>query len=302
MTIRFPRVRNRADIPQVRNALVGPFVLTAPLALGLRGPALLGAWLAVWLYICRHNYILHNHVHHPFTDSKRFNRYLDWSLGFVTAMTAGNWRIMHVHGHHVEHLAGLLPTRAHASRLRVDDIQRPSMRQAVAHCFFSAPYQFAYPIWRCLQGSLAPEGFRSAYFRYHLREAAIVYGAIAAIIWMFGWIAAQFLLPIYFLVYFFSRHVDYITHVGSATGADFAYSNVCLSPAFNRWYWNFGYHVAHHHAPRAHWSGLPQIYRSLQVEPAQRASIETLNIYGLFRPLRLRWMAIAPSSEPKAHR
>ena len=109
-------------------------------------------------------------------------------------------------------------------------------------------------------------------------------------------------LPIYFLVYFFSRHVDYITHVGSATGADFAYSNVCLSPAFNRWYWNFGYHVAHHHAPRAHWSGLPQIYRSLQVEPAQRASIETLNIYGLFRPLRLRWMAIAPSSEPKAHR
>jgi fatty acid desaturase len=98
MTIQFPRVRNRADIPQVLNALAGPFVLMAPLALGLRGPELLGAWLAVWLYICRHNYILHNHVHHPFTDSKRFNRYLDWSLGFVTAMTAGNWRIMHVHG------------------------------------------------------------------------------------------------------------------------------------------------------------------------------------------------------------
>ena len=134
MAIQLPRVRNRADMSQVFNALAGPFVLMAPLALGLRGPELLGAWLAVWLYICRHNYILHNHVHHPFTDSKWFNRYLDWSLGFVTAMTAGNWRIMHVHGHHVEHLAELLPTRAHASRLRVDDIQRPSTWQVVAHC------------------------------------------------------------------------------------------------------------------------------------------------------------------------
>ena len=301
MAIQLPRVRNRADMSQVFNALAGPFVLMAPLALGLRGPELLGAWLAVWLYICRHNYILHNHVHHPFTDSKWFNRYLDWSLGFVTAMTAGNWRIMHVHGHHVEHLAGLLPTRAHASRLRVDDIQRPSTWQVVAHCLVSVPYQFAYPIWLCLRGALAPRGFRSAYFRYHLREAAIVYGAIAALIWMFGWIAAQFLLPIYFLVYFFSRHVDYITHVGAASGADFAYANVCLSPAFNRWYWNFGYHVAHHYAPRTHWSRLPQVHRSLRVEPEQRASIETLNIYGLFRPLRLRWMAIAQSSKPKAH-
>src|SRR5262245_29228409 len=118
---------------------------------------------------------------------------------------------------------------------------------------------------------------------------------------MFGWIAAQFLLPIYFLVYFFSRHVDYITHVGAASGANFAYSNVCLSPAFNRGYWNFGYHLAHHHAPRTHWNLLPQVYRSCRVEPEQRASIETLNIYGLLRPLRLRWMAIAPGSKPKAH-
>jgi fatty acid desaturase len=296
MNFQFPHVRNRADVPQVLNALVGPYVLVAPLALGLRGWPLFGAWLGVWLYICRHNYILHNHVHHPFTDSKWLNRWLDWSLGFVTAMTAGNWRIMHVHGHHVEHLAEQLPTRAHASRLRVDDTPHHAMWQAAAHCFLSVPYQFAYPIWRCLRGGLICGGFRSPYYRYHLQEAAIVYGAIAAIVWAFGWTGALFLLPIYYLVYFFSRHVDYITHVSAASGADFAYSNVCLSPAFNRWYWNFGYHVAHHHAPKAHWIRLPQIYQSLRVSPAQRASIETLNVYGLFRPLRLHWMPIAPKS------
>ena len=106
-----------------------------------------------------------------------------------------------------------------------------------------------------------------------------------------------FLLPIYGLVYFFSRHVDYVTHVGAASGADFAYANVCLSPAFNRWYWNFGYHVAHHHAPKAHWTRLPQIHRSLRVSPAQQPSIETLNVYGLFQPPRLRWMPIAQTHE-----
>jgi beta-carotene hydroxylase len=296
MTLHVPRVRNRADIPQVLNALAGPFVLTAPLTLGLRGWPLFAAWLGVWLYICRHNYILHNHVHHPFTDSKRLNRWLDYSLGFVTAMTAGNWRIMHVHGHHAEHLAAKLPTRTHASRLRVDDMQHVSAWQAAAHCFLSVPYQFAYPIWICLKVTLAGEGFRTPYYRYHLREAAIVYAAIAGVVWVCGWVAALYLLPIYYLVYFFSRHVDYITHVGAASSAEVAYSNVCLSPAFNRRYWNFGYHVAHHCAPRAHWTLLPQIYRSLGVSSAQRASVEPLNIYGLFRPPRLRWLPIATQS------
>ncbi len=297
MPFKLPRVRHRADLPQFLNALAGPCVLIAPLALRLEGAALLGAWLAVWLYICRHNYILHNHVHHPFTDSKWLNRWLDWSLGFVTAMTAGNWRIMHVHGHHVEHLSDRLPTRRHASRLRVDDLQHRSAGQAVAHCARSIPYQFAYPIWRCLRDGSLHAGFRAPYYRYHLREMLIVYGAIGIVVWTFGWIAAAFLLPIYFLVYFFSRHVDYVTHIDAASGADFCYSNICLSPAFNRWYWNFGYHVAHHHDPKAHWTRLPLIYRALDVTPANWPSVETLNVYGLLRPLRLRWMPIEPSSE-----
>jgi fatty acid desaturase len=296
MTLQLPRVRNRADIPQVVNALLGPLILIAPLAAGLQGLSLFVAWLGVWLYICRHNYILHNHVHYRFTNSRRFNRWLDMSLGFVTAMTAGNWRIMHVHGHHVEHLADRLPSRAHASLLRVDDVAHHGRWHAAAHCAVSVPYQFAYPIWRCLRGAFAREGFRSTYYRYHVREFLIVYGAIGAAIWAFGWRGALFLLPTYYLVYFLSRHVDYVTHVAAASSADHAYSNICLSPRYNRWYWNFGYHVAHHFAPRAHWTRLPEIYRTLHVSPAQRASVETLNVYGLFRPVRLRWLPIAPES------
>ena len=41
---------------------------------------------------------------------------------------------LHVHGHHVEHLARRLPSRAHASRLRVDDLRQPIGRPQRTAC------------------------------------------------------------------------------------------------------------------------------------------------------------------------
>jgi fatty acid desaturase len=104
-------LQSKCDRWQVTLAVAGPGIMLWPFAYDLPAPETLLAWIMNWMLLARHNYILHNHVHHPFTTSKTANRILGILLGFVTGMTAGNWKITHVHGHHTEHLAGRLRSR-----------------------------------------------------------------------------------------------------------------------------------------------------------------------------------------------
>src|SRR5215216_6898631 len=79
-------IRNPADTRQVVFAAIGPFVLVLPFLFSANIVIEIAVWLAVWAFICRHNYILHNHVHCPFMTSRLLNRTLGGMLGFCTGM------------------------------------------------------------------------------------------------------------------------------------------------------------------------------------------------------------------------
>src|SRR5262245_46333277 len=126
-------IRHPADRLQLALAVAGPAILTAPFLVSLDPGLEVALWLFVWLCISRHNYILHNHVHHPFTSSTLLNRILNVMLGFCTGMTAGVWKVIHVHGHHIEDKLQFLPSRSYLRVLQVDEHERFSYFGAVMH-------------------------------------------------------------------------------------------------------------------------------------------------------------------------
>ena len=46
------------------------------------------------------NYLLHLHIHRPFSRKPALNLLFDLSMGATTGMTASNWRMQHLYGHH----------------------------------------------------------------------------------------------------------------------------------------------------------------------------------------------------------
>jgi fatty acid desaturase len=53
-----------------------------------------------FMLIGKTNYLLHLHIHRPFSRKPVFNLMLDLSMGAVTGMVSSNWRIQHLYGHH----------------------------------------------------------------------------------------------------------------------------------------------------------------------------------------------------------
>ena len=263
-------IKRRQDCPSVLRAFFSPLLLLLPFAYlpqSLLGQILM--WLLIWNAISKLNYVLHNHIHYPFTHSKRLNRWIAFSLGFCTGMPAAVWRLTHVHGHHLDGS----PLASGARRAPFQIRHRP---KALRHYRLGGMVLYCGeaigPLWwRTLKVSLqrgysvnpntGKHHFGHHYYRYLGHEMLLLATlALALAIWQ-PYTALWFIFLPYFLVYFFSRYIDYLTHVGYASRH--AAANDCLLPGFNRWYWNFGYHNAHHHSPGTHWTELPQLHRQL---------------------------------------
>jgi fatty acid desaturase len=270
-------------------ALTGPFVFIFPFFVSASPLAEAALWLAVWCYVCRHNYILHNHVHCPFTTSKKLNRLLNMMLGFCTGMTAGNWKITHIHGHHVEHRVENLPSRNFMRYLKIEQNRPYSVLSGIQHSLRTAPLQWLLPLYVMMAGSLKGSSARAKYYRFYLAEFLLVYGSVGLLVWMKPTIAAIYFGSIYSLVYLISRYVDYLTHASSHGSSNPSIANVCLDTSYNRAFWNFGYHVAHHVTPAAHWTTLPALYERLGVEPETPAVAVRPNMFGMFTPPVFEW-------------
>lgn len=283
-------LRHREDLPQVLRALLSPFLLLVPF-FGL--PENVGLqvllWFAIWLPTKKLNYVLHNHIHVPFTTSRRFNRIIDWALGFCTGMTASNWRLTHVHGHHVEHLWQVLPSREHLFRY-MEFERHYTFLNCTIHSLRSAGPQWFYPLRDGWEKGIRGRGFRKAYYSYMFWEIVGIYSIVAALAVINLKVTFWFFLFPYALVYFFSRYVDYITHVSVNPGQRYGYSTVCLSPWYNRGFWNFGYHIVHHEQPKLHWTELPHVFEQMHLEPDPEAEEVTVwNYASLFLPPVLKW-------------
>jgi len=95
-----PWIIHPADRLNALRALVAPPIGFAPFFFDSFAA---NTWLygiAIFFLIGKTNYLLHLHIHHPFSRNSALNLLLDLSMGSVSGMTSSNWRIQHLYGHH----------------------------------------------------------------------------------------------------------------------------------------------------------------------------------------------------------
>ena len=260
----------RQDWINVGLALSAPAVFFYPFYHGVRGSADLTIYVVLLLvWVVDLNYLLHLHVHRPFTSSRVFNRVIDIALSSVTGMTSANWRIQHVFGHHRR--------QDDNYTLRSLDwtLQRYSLRGALAYSFGNIWVTYWRPLRESYrkglrEGVQEPVDYRSAFFEQVL--FILFFGALLV---FNPFLTLAFLLPWYVMIFAMTRYVDYLNHYG-CTDDGMNFANNCLSRSFNWRINNFGYHTAHHIDPGAHWTTLPQIHAKVaDLIPATR--IKTFN-------------------------
>ncbi len=280
------------DRPQVILALVGPAILLFPFLLSAPLWVEILVWINCWFLLCRHNYILHNHVHRPFTRLKLLNRVIGLCLGFTTGMTAGNWKITHIHGHHVEHSVAALRSRSYVKRLAIPDDESFSAASVARHLIRTVPIQWVLPVFILFRESLKSRSHRRVFYRFYLAEFLIVYGAVALLCWLRPAKGAAYFGIIYILVYSISRYMDYITHVSSKNASRYSFANICLNPRFNATFWNFGHHVAHHLHPKAHWSELPTLSSRLGLAEDGPPVAKSRSFLRFHAPVTYHWSRV----------
>lgn len=251
-------IRHRADTLNVARALIGPMIFFMPFVTGFPAGYELLSVVVIYMLIGRTNYILHLHVHRAFSDSRTFNLILELCMGAVSGMTASNWRIQHVYGHH----------RGKDDLFRGDvtwELERYSPLRVASYCLrsiwptFYSPYVEAFRKG-VLRNETSPFNYRWAFVEQSL--------SVVLVVLLIAWQPAMALLyaiPIYVVTYLISRYVDYLNHYScdEASADIHEHANNSLSPTFNFLNNNFGYHTAHHLRPSAHWTELPIIHRGI---------------------------------------
>ena len=279
-------LRNNRDIGQLSLALIGPAIVTWPFLFDLTPPLIVMGWLINWSLVARQNYILHNHVHRPFLTSNTMNKVLGLLLGFTTGMSAGNWKITHVHGHHTEHIADKLRNRPRLKLLETTHDEDTRLSHNIGRAVLTTPAQIGWPVYIAFKLGFLEKGFRSAFYRFCFCEMAIILLIVATLFFVDWKKTLIFIVGVHLLVVGISRYTDHITHSGANEGEEYTFANICLSPTFNRMFWNFGYHVAHHINPRLHWTALKQAQERL---PITQGSVVVPSVLGLMFPSEFSW-------------
>jgi fatty acid desaturase len=246
-----------ADRLNVTRSLIAPCLLFAPFVVHLADGYEIIYAVVAFVLIGDSNYLLHLHIHRPFSRRPPLNIILDLSLGAVTGMTSSNWRIQHLYGHH----RGFdLPYRGGRTILKAYSAVR-----AVAFSATAIWETFASPIAESFRkGMLAnirtPISYRWAFF-----EQLLLLAFVAVLTILQPRTVLIYLLPWYILTQFITRYVDYLNHYGCDEHSENPYlrANNSLSRWFNLTTHNFGYHTAHHIRPSAHWTELPAIHAGI---------------------------------------
>lgn len=246
------------DRINIFRSVLAPIVFFLPFFTGLPEGYELAAVAFIYFVIGDTNYILHLHIHNPFTRNKLINRSLDLILASVTGMTASNWRIQHLHNHH-RGKDILFNGSKHW------EIEKYTPLRALSYCFRSLWPTFWHPFSisarQCFSSN--PTHFN---YRWAFAEHCLLILFCAALYAANSQLFLFYILPLYTLTFFITRYVDYLNHFGcdETSGNIYEHSNNCLHTSFNRFTHNFGYHTAHHLKPGAHWTKLPELFAEIE--------------------------------------
>jgi fatty acid desaturase len=250
-------IAHPADRLNAARALAAPFLLFAPFVVDLFAGHEIVYGVIAFMVIGKTNYLLHLHIHRPFSGKPALNLILDLSMGAVTSMVSSNWRIQHLYGHH----RGIdLPYRGGRGSL--------GNYSSIGAISFSAAalwHTFYWPIVESFRKGILNDIQTPMRYRWAFCEQSLLLLLVATLmVWQFR-LVLIYLLPWYVVTHLLTRYVDYLNHYGCDESSENPYlrANNSLSRWFNLTTHNFGYHTAHHMRPGAHWTELPAIHRTI---------------------------------------
>lgn len=251
-------IAHPADRFNAVRALIAPPLLFAPFFSDFAAGYTWLYALGIFVLIGKTNYLLHLHIHHPFSRKRALNLLFDLSLGIVSGMASSNWRIQHLYGHH----RGIdLPYRGS----RAWQLETYSPLRALSFSVVTLWDTFYEPIAESFRKGIRANVTAPINYRWAFCEQVLLIAFVGALALWRPWLVLTYLLPWYFVTHFITRYVDYLNHYGcDETGENqLAVANNSLSWWFNFATHNFGYHTAHHMRPGAHWTTLPEIHATL---------------------------------------
>lgn len=202
----------------------------------------------VWFLLSDMNFLLHQHVHRPWTTSGLINSIVNLVLSITTGMSASNWKIAHVLRHHK---GNDVWGKGYEWEMRA-----PSILGAVSYCARGVPIVLLRPLLETI--AQCARFNRTDNFLYP--KALIEQTAVLFAMCTLTYAGPMFYFPYYFTVLFLSRLTDYQNHAGCDSSDPYDFSNNCLANLYNLVRCNFGYHSAHHYFPNAHWTELPRLH------------------------------------------
>lgn len=253
-------LRNNRDWFNFLRAVAAPAIFFLPFWYGLpEGYEVLAA-LAIFFVIDDTNYILHLHIHYPFSKNRWVNLGLDLAMGSVTGMTASNWRIQHLYGHHV---GKDLRFRGRGVSW---ELERFTPLRALSYSLRTLPPTFFEPIREAYCLGVIANVKTPIVYRWAFAEHLLLFALLGALSVIDLSLVLTYVIPMYALTFFITRYVDYLNHYGCDEGHEnrLYHANNCLHPGFNANKNNFGYHTAHHINPGAHWTRLPQLHAEIE--------------------------------------
>jgi fatty acid desaturase len=250
-------IAHPADRLNAVRALAAPLLLFAPFAVDLFAGYETVYSIVAFMLVGKTNYLLHLHIHRPFSRKPALSLIFDLSMGLVTGMASSNWRIQHLYGHH----RGVdLPYRGNR-----DVLENYSAARAIGFSAFSLWETFYSPIAESFRKGIRDDVTTPIRYRWAFCEQLLLLLFVAVLMCWQPYLVLAYLLPWYMAMHFITRYIDYLNHYGCDEGSENPYlrANNSLSWWFNFTTHTFGYHTAHHMRPSAHWTELPAIHRMI---------------------------------------
>jgi len=195
--------------------------------------------------ICAWN---HHHQHIFTFRNNTLNRCMELVYALHTGVTTNLWRLHHVLGHHLN----FLDQQKDESRWKRENGEAMGVLEYTFNVALTA-YTRGYTV-----GKRHPKQQK-----LFLTYTGITFIFIAMLVWHNP-------LPAFFLFILpmitsllFTAFVTYGHHSGLDSENEFEASYNNLSPLYNFFTGNLGYHTAHHHKQGVHWSKLPRLHASI---------------------------------------
>ncbi|VAW60075.1 hypothetical protein MNBD_GAMMA11-1293 [hydrothermal vent metagenome] len=191
-----------------------------------------------------------NHHHqHIFTFRNAFlNRSMELVYALHTGVTTHLWRLHHVLGHHLN----FLDQQKDESRWKRKNGETMGVLEYTFNVALTA-YSRGYTV-----GKKHPKQQK-----LFLTYSVITFVFVATLLW-YNPLAGLFLFALPMITsLLFTAFVTYGHHSGLDTQEEFEASHNNLSPLYNFFTGNLGYHTAHHHKQGVHWSKLPELHAKI---------------------------------------